>query len=151
MNVVYRTLVQHLDERDISYVANTDDQSVSTSIAGEVGEYRIYVQVLEESDLFQLFGYSPVRVPRGARPAIAEVITRANHDLRIGKFSLDFDIGELKFQIGQLLTEAGLNTEFIDWMICTTLAVMDKYLPAILSVIYGNEIPEDAVRRVEER
>ena len=64
MNLAYQKLVEHLDQREIDYRANTDDQSVSTNIAGEVGDYRIYVQVLEASDLFQLFGYSPIRVPR---------------------------------------------------------------------------------------
>ncbi|HEX4146468.1 MAG TPA: YbjN domain-containing protein [Pirellulales bacterium] len=149
MNVAFQHLVQHLDDREINYVANSDEQSVSTNIAGEVGQYRIYAQVPEASDLFELFGFSPVRVPGGARPAIAEVIARANHGLRVGSFSLDFDNGELTFHMGQVLNDVGLDADIVDWMICTTMALLDKYLPAILSVIYGNETPGDAIRRIE--
>ena len=149
MNVAYEKLVEHLDQREINYVANSDSQSVSTDVVGEIADYKIVVHVPDETDLFQLVGYSPVRVPPGARSSIVEVIARANHHLRIGKLTLDFHTGELKFQIGQILTNVGLDAETVDWMICTTMAVLDKYLPAILSVIYGNEAPEEAVRRVE--
>ena len=34
-------------------------------------------------------------------------------------------------------------------MLGTTMAMLDLYLPAILSVIYGNELPGDAIRHVE--
>ena len=30
-----------------------------------------------------------------------------------------------------------------------TVAMLDTYLPAVLSVVYGNELPADAVRCVE--
>ena len=29
------------------------------------------------------------------------------------------------------------------------MAMLDMYLPAVLSVIYGNELPKDAIRCVE--
>ena len=33
----------------------------------------------------------------------------------------------------------------------TTMSMLDMYLPAVLSVIYGNELPKDAIRCVEAR
>ncbi len=148
MNVAYEQLVQHFDRREMVYVADADNQSVATDIVGEVGNYRIVVHVPDEADLVQVAGYSPIRVPTGARRDIAELIVRGNHKLRIGKLTLDFDSGELHFRITQIITDAGLEDDVVDWMICTTLAVMDLYLPAVFSVIYGDETPEDAVRRV---
>lgn len=150
MNLACQRLIQHLDQRQIHYAVGNDNQSISTYIFGKVGDYRLVVQTPDESDIFQLFGYSPVLIPVGARPAIAEVIARVNHPLRLGRFTLDFKTGELAFHIAQLLNDAGPDADSVDWMICTTLAVMDKYLPAVLSVIYSNETPEDAVRRIDE-
>ena len=37
----------------------------------------------------------------------------------------------------------------IDRLITVTMAMLDMYLPAVLSVIYGNELPKDAIRCVE--
>jgi hypothetical protein len=148
MNVACQRLIQHLDQRQINYAVCSDNQSIASYIFGSIGDYRLLVQAPDESDLLQLFGFAPIRVPIGARPDIAEVLARINHQLRVGKFTLDFESGDLAFHMGQLLGEDGINADAVDWMICTTLAVMDKFLPAMLSVIYSNERPEEAVRRV---
>lgn len=148
MTAAYEELVHLLDEREIGY-STGDDQSVRTDLRGEVASYRIVARVEAELDLFQVFGYSPMRVPEGCRPAIAEAVARANYGLRLGKFELDLDDGELRFQVVQILTGESVGEEVIDRMIGTTLNMLDMYLPAFLSVIYANELPKDAVGRVE--
>ena len=42
-----------------------------------------------------------------------------------------------------------VGEEVIDRMIGTAINILDMYLPAFLSVIYGNELPKDAIRCVE--
>ena len=149
MNAAYEKLIQHLDERDVRYLTSDDNRSICADFRAEVGTYRIIATVDPENGLFQVFGYAPVRVPEGARPSIAETIVRANYNLRIGKFEMDYDEGDLRFQAIQILTEDSLEDAIIDRLIGTTMGMLDGYLPAILSVIYGNELPKDAVRCVE--
>ena len=148
MTAAFEELIHLLDEREIGY-ATGDEEVVRTDLRGEVASYRIVARVEVEADLFQVFGYSPVRIPGGCRPAIAEAVARANHDLRLGKFELDLDEGELRFQATQILIGKSVGEEVIDRMISTTLNMLDMYLPAFLSVIYANELPKDAVGRVE--
>ena len=148
MTAAYEELIHLLDEREIGYWTS-DDQAIRTDLRGEVAVYRIVAHVDAESDLFQVFGYSPLRVPEGCRPAIAEAVARANYGLRLGKFELDLDDGELRFQMAQILTSDAVGEDVIDRMIGTTLNMLDMYLPAFLSVIYANELPKDAVGRVE--
>ncbi len=146
MNPAFRRLIEHLDARQIGYLIGRDNQSIVGDLIGEVSDYRLVIRVPEDADLLQVLGYCPIRVPLGARPAIAEVITRANLDLRFGKITLDFDSGELKSHFDQMLTNS-LDVDLVDWLICRTVAALDTYLPAILSVIYSDEAPADAVRR----
>lgn len=146
MNTAFERLRQHLNERQIGYSIGADNESIVGNLVGQASDYRLVIRVLHEADLFQVSGHLPTRVPLGARLAIAEVITRANLDLRIGKFTLDFESGEVKFQIDQILTDS-LDVDLVDWLICRAVAALDKYLPAILSVIYSDEAPADAVRR----
>jgi hypothetical protein len=94
-------------------------------------------------------GFSPLPVPQGCRPAIAEAVTRANYGLHMGKFEMDFNDGELRFQTSQILTGATVGEDVIDRMIGVTMAMLDRYMPAFLSVIYGNELPKDAIQCVE--
>ncbi|MCY2989029.1 MAG: YbjN domain-containing protein, partial [Planctomycetota bacterium] len=149
MNAAYEKLIQHLDERDVRYLTNGESRSICADFRCEVGTYRIIAAVDAESELFQVFGYSPVRVPEGARAAVAETIARANYGLKVGKFEMDFEEGELRFQAAQILTEDSLDENVIDRLLSTTMSMLDMYLPAVLSVIYGNELPKDAIRCVE--
>jgi hypothetical protein len=148
MTAAFEELIRLLDEREIAY-STSDDQILRTDIRGEIASYRILARVDPQFDLFQVFGYSPLRVPVGCRPAIAEAVARANYGLRLGKFELDLDDGELRFQSVQIMTGETVGEEVIDRMISTTLNMLDMYLPAFLSVIYANELPKDAVGRAE--
>jgi hypothetical protein len=148
MTAAYEELLRLLDERDVGY-STSDDQAVRTDLRGEVATYRIVARVESEVDLFQVVGYSPMRVPEGCRPAIAEAVARANYGLRLGKFELDMDDGELRFQMAQVLTGESVGEEIIARMISTAINMLDMYLPAFLSVIYANELPKDAIQRAE--
>ena len=149
MNAAYEKLMQHLDSQNIDYWARSEDRSICTDLRGEVGRYRVYAVVDVDDSLFQVFGYSPVCVPKGSRPAIAEMLARANCGLKVGKFEMDYDEGELRFQAAQILPDDNLEDETIQRLIGTTMAMLNTYLPAVLSVIYGNELPKDAVRHAD--
>ena len=149
MNIAYEKLIQHLDEHDVRYLANSDASSIFAEFRGEVGTYRIIAAVEADVELFQVFGYAPIRVPEGARPSIAETLSRANYGLKVGKFEMDWNDGELRFQAAHILTDGDLNDDVIGRLMGTTMAMLDMYLPAIMSVIYGNELPQDAIRCVE--
>ena len=189
MNSAYEKLVGHFEERELRYAAQEERQTVTADFRGEVGTFRVLARVDETEGLFQVFGYLPVRIPEGARPAVAEAITRANFGLKIGKFEMDMDDGEVLFQAAQVFvghgsshpashlsshpsghdseelaeesssddssdnssdnTSEGLNDVVIGRLIATSLAMLDKYAPAFLSVVYGNEPARDAIRRVE--
>ena len=149
MYAAYERLIQHLDERDVSYLANGEGRSICADFRCEVGTYRVIAAVDEEGSVFQVFGYSPIRVPEGSRPAIAEAVARANYGLRVGKFEFNVDEGDLRFQASQALTGEAVGEGVIDRLIGTTMAMLDMYLPAFLSVIYGNELPKDAIRCAE--
>ena len=149
MNAAYEQLIHLLDEREVRYEPNEDFQTVRTDLRGEVGLYRIVAHVDTDMDLFQVFGHSSLLVPEGCRPAIAEAVARANYGLQVGKFELDVNDGDLRFQAAQIMTDNTVGEEVIDRLIGTTIAMLDWYLPAFLSVIYGNELPKDAIQCVE--
>ena len=151
MNAAYEKLIQHLDEHHISYLTNSEHHSICADFRGEVGTHRIVATVESDDNLFQVFGYSPVRVPQGSRPAIGETITRANYCMKVGKFEMDLDQGDLRFQAAQILPYDTIEDETIRRLIGTAMGMLDTYLPAVLSVIYGNELPQDAIKCVEKR
>lgn len=149
MSVAYENLTRHLDEHDVHYRTLRDDQSFRTDLFGEVGMYQLVASVDPDDGLFQMVGYMPIRIPVGARPSIAELIARANYSLRVGKFEMDCDDGELCFQTAQILTDNSLEDLVVERLMITTVAMLDAYMPAVLSVIYGADRPQDAIRCAE--
>jgi len=149
MNAAFEKLTQVLDERNVRYLTSPDNRTICADFRGEVGTYRIMAVVDADDALFQVLGCSPVRVPEGARLSIAETIARANYGLKMGKLEMDMEDGELRFQVSQLLTDDRLDEVVIDRLMGLTMAMLDRYLPAVLSVVYGNEVPKDAIRCVE--
>lgn len=149
MNAAYERLIQHLDEREVKYLVDNDQQTIWADFRGAVGHYRVVATVGVSDGLFQVFGCAPTRVPEGARPAIAETLVRINCGLRVGKFEMMYDEGEVRFQAHQIISDDHLEDEVIGRLISTTVAMLDLYLPAVLSVVYGNETPKDAVAFVE--
>ncbi len=146
MTAAYEELLHVLDERDINYSIG-EDQSIGTTIRGAVASYFTAARV--EDDLFQVACYSPLRIPESSRHDITEAIVRANYGLRVGKFELDLDDGELFFQVSQILDGDAVGEAVIDRMIGTAVNMLDVYLPAFMSVVYGNEEAGEAVRLVE--
>ena len=62
---------------------------------------------------------------------------------------MDFDGREVRFQASQILAGDVVGGAVIGRMIGTAVNMMETYLPALLSVVYGNEEPGEAIRRVE--
>ena len=149
MSVAYERLIQHLEDREFHYRMNAERESILVDFGGNAGTYRIIARVDADEDLFQVVGVAPIRVPDGSRPAIAETLTRANYGPRVGKFEMDMNDGEVRYQAAHILCEGNLDDLAIRRLIGTTLAMLDRYLPAVLSVIYGNESPDDAIRVAE--
>lgn len=149
MSVAYQQLIQHLDEHGIRYEVSEQREMILASFRLDSSVYRILACVDAEDELFQVFGLIPNVVPTGSRPAIAEMITRANYGLRVGKFEMDFSDGELRYQVYHALSGVTLDDTTIRRAIATTCGMLDRYVPAFLSVIYANESPEDAIRHAE--
>jgi hypothetical protein len=149
MNASFDRLIQLLDSREVRYQSNTENQSICAEFRCDFGTHRIIAGVDDGSSLFVVYGHAMVTVPPGARPAVAETVARANHGLQVGKFEFDLDSGDVRFQCSQIVTDDDLSNEVIDRLIGTTVSMLDLYLPAIMSVIYGNELPKDAIQFVE--
>jgi len=151
METAYQTLIQHLDAQKIRYQTDVDTQRVGAWFGTPKGLFPLHAGVTKGDPIFQVVGHVPVKVPVGSRPSIAEAITRANYNVKLGRFEMDFKDGELRFYVAHLISNGKLSDEVIERMIKTTLVMLNHYLPAFMSVIYGNELPEEAIRREERQ
>ncbi len=149
MSLAFQQLTQLMDEQDYRYRQRGEEETISADFKTRVAAYHVVMKVETEFEMFQIFGYAPVVMPEGARRAIAEAVTRANYGLRVGKFELDMNDGELRYQVAHILTGGNLDPVVADRCIGTTMAMLDHYFPAMLSIAFGNEPAEEAIMFAE--
>ena len=88
----------------------------------------------------------------GPRPAVAEYLTRANFGLALGNFELDMDRGVVGYKTTHLIERSvPLSESTIAHTVIANLAMMDRYLPAMLAVVSGQATPQQAVEQAEAR
>ena len=117
---------------------------------GDNAQFACFAQAREEQQQFVFYSICPVAVPEHKRPEIAEFITRANFDMVIGNFELDYEDGEVRFKTSIDVEGAELLTTLIKPILYANVLMMDQYLPGMMGVIYADKTPADAVAQVED-
>ena len=81
---------------------------------------------------------------------MAEFITRANLGLVIGNFELDLEGGELSYKTSVDVEGGTLAPTMIKNMVYINVLMMDRHIPGLNKVIYGDASPADALEEVHE-
>jgi hypothetical protein len=122
-----------------------------SNFEGKNGMWPCVVRVLEEQCFVLFYSTASMKVPEGKHYAAMEFLTRANYGLYIGNFELDLSDGEVRYKTSvdvEGTPEIGALLKQITYANVTT---MDRYLPGLMAVCYGNVSPEDAIAMVEQR
>ena len=142
--------VQKFFTDDEWYFMQLDNQTIlQMGFQGRNGKWSCYAQVNDEQKLFFFYSVCPVNVPEDKRPLIAEFITRANYGIKIGNFELDFDDGEVRYKTSIDVENDDLTPALISNHVYANIWTMDRYLPGIMSVVYSDEEPIDAIQKIE--
>ncbi len=150
VNTVYDAL-KNLKYR-FQKILETPDQTVFRfGIGLENGKVDCIVDVRIPDKCVLISTIFTVNIPENKRKHIAEFITRANHNLILGCFDLDFDDGELKYKCNFVYDDTFPQTEevFIKNLFASFL-MLDRYLPGIMSVVYANIEPKTAINQIEQ-
>jgi hypothetical protein len=147
MSSAYEKLQSHLTDKRIGYWSNDEERTICVDFPGIFGWYRLFARADSEEE-FHVFGQLRINVPHGCRKAVAEMIERANYLQAGGDFEMNFNADELRFHVSENLSDGELRGETIDRLIDIARKALDSCLAALLSVVFGNEQPEDAVGQI---
>jgi hypothetical protein len=109
---------------------------------------KISYRVLINDNGYSVYAASPL----GADDCLhemAEFICRANYGLRNGNFELDFRDGEVRYKCYVNCDGQMPSTEIVKDSIYVPYFMMKRYGDGIISVIFGNQTAEDAIRTCE--
>lgn len=129
-----------------------DKGTIELGFGGENGHWSCLMRIREGERTVALFySYCPVTAPERLRPAVAEFLTYANYGLTLGNFELDLRDGEIRYKTSIDVTGQELTSALLEPLVLANLGTMDRYLPGIMKVCYGNVPPDEAVAEIENK
>jgi hypothetical protein len=117
---------------------------------GDNGQWTCFAQAREEQAQFVFYSVCAAKAPEARRPALAEFLTRANYGLIIGNFELDWGDGEVRYKTSLDVEGDRLTPALVKQMTYANVVMMDRYLPGIMRVIYGDVPPAQAIAEIDE-
>ena len=149
MGAIYDAAVQFFKEEEWVFVEIEGKPALSLNYAGKSGTWSCFAKAEEDKDMMLFYSYCPVKVPENKRPLVGDFLTRANYGLLIGNFEMDYNDGEVRYKTSIDVEGDRLSKALVKRLVYDNLAVMDRYLPGVLSVIYGGASPTEAIAQVE--
>jgi len=116
---------------------------------GDNGQWTCFAMAREEQAQFAFYSVCAAKVPEAKRPALAEFLTRANYGLIVGNFELDWRDGEVRYKTSLDVEGDRLTPALVKQMAYANVVTMDRYLPGIMRVIYGDVSPAQALAEID--
>ncbi|QQS30006.1 MAG: YbjN domain-containing protein [Sphingobacteriales bacterium] len=149
---MFQKIKNYLDEKGIRYQVLTPSSECrifKMQLSGINGTMGFFIDVRDEQVL--IFAVCNANVLQQKRHAVAELITRINYDMMLGSFKMDYEDGEIRYSVSwQYDNDFPVSASVIDHNFMTCAIIMDKYLPALMSVNYSNTTPVLALREIEK-
>jgi hypothetical protein len=149
MGEILDTAISFFKEDGWSFTQLEEQPILRLGFQGENGQWSCYAQAREEQAQLLFYSVCPMNAPGDRRPAVAELLTRVNYGLFIGDFELDMDDGEVRYKTSIDVHGDRLSPALVRPLVYANVLMMDRYLPAIMSVIYGDVPPAEAVAKAE--
>lgn len=132
------------------YPQKNEEKSVYRMVfEGQNGEQRCFAQIRQDLEQLVFYAVAPIKVPEVTRAAVAEFITRANYGMRIGNFELDLTDGEVRYKSSLDFEGSSLDEALIRNVIYPAVQTMDRYIPGIMAVAFGNREPATVIAEIE--
>lgn len=113
---------------------------------GESSSYEVEIRATDP--IISCFVAFPMCVPSSRISAVAEYITRANWELRVGNFDLDWEGGgHLQFRTGINVGDGRPTNRMIQSLVRDGVETADRFHDGAMQVAFGNRDPARAFNR----
>lgn len=146
----FQAVIDYIESKNFTYTPHPEEQRLTLTLSGKNANLYFTARISHEDAYLQVTAAYPFKVrDEKLRPSTAELITRANYCMPLGKFEMDMSDGEVRFHISHVIGELGLTTEMIEKQFMTAYFTADRYFPAFMQHIHAGYTPEDAVFHAE--
>lgn len=141
MKDLQSTVRDHLGEHGINFRFHPESNLFEFGINGENGNWKMYILCDEDRRLLEINAVCPVYTPDRQRLPMCELLARINNSILLGKFSMDFEDGEVTLKTNSVYKETEMSEECLEILLYSNYQTLDRFLPAIMSVNYRHNDP----------
>ncbi len=114
-------------------------------ICGKNGNFQCIVDLIEEENRLIFFSVCGANTPESKRRDMLQLLNDINYKLFFGNFEMDLQVGEIRFRRSISFNHFELNQNFIEELILSNIETMDKSLPSIVGLMFGEISVEKAL------
>ena len=145
----FQTMMAFLEEDGWRPQRIEDKFVCRMNFRGDHARIICFAQIRVDLEQFFFYAVAPIMILEPARPAVAEFLTRANYGMLIGNFELDFGDGEVRYKSALDFEGETLTPAWIRNAIYPAVDTLDRYMPGLLAVAFGNTPPAQAIAEIE--
>lgn len=93
------------------------------------GRVLAHVQSFAEANFVTVVANASVTVPASHRNRVAELLMRANKDLLLGAFEMEWDTGHIMFRQGNVFAKKDYDEALISGLVHNAVGEMDRLTP----------------------
>lgn len=146
---IFNTVIEFFESDNWNFHWLDGMSVLSVPFTGKNGRWMCYAQAREEQEQFVYYSVCPVNVPKERLAVVAEFVTRANYGMIIGNFELDYSDGEVRYKTSIDVEGDDLSAALVRQLVYANVIVMDRYLPGLMAVIYGEANPTAEIEKIE--
>jgi len=143
---------ENLEEPDLTIHKEGDCATLkySASSKNEEFSYTACIEVSESTSVVQYFLYASVTAPAARRAAMAEAVARINYGLLLGHIDLEMEDGGLRYYTAIDVEGGTLSTAMINNLHGAGESALEKALPILMAVAYGNASASEAIEQAQK-
>jgi hypothetical protein len=121
---------------------DADDRFIYYGLQCDCGMCKYLVVTNDTEKKLLIYLKSPTLIPTALRTNAALYLMYINNMIALGSFELDFEDGEVRFKISSMGTN--LSEDVVKYMTQLSMAMMDRFFPGLMAVVYGKVEPSQA-------
>lgn len=148
MAKIFEKVTEFFQSEKWKFATVQDQPILRMGFSGQNGNWTCFAQAREEEQQFIFYSVLPNNALDAKRPAIAEFITRANYNLVVGNFELDYTDGEIRYKTSMNLANVEVTHPLLHGLIAPNIFTTDRFFPGVTAVLFANATPTEAIELV---
>jgi len=144
-------VIQLLEANRWKYQLEDDRSTVIFGIQANFGTIDCYIRIMEETGLFTMISFCMFEIDDDKVDNFNEFTRYVNFGLFTGCFEFDEAKKQMRFRTNFFFDKENLpSLKLLHRSIMSHLLTIDNYFPAMMSLLFTDMTPEEALKEVEK-